>query len=702
MYNSPFLNRSIALMSILAMVLGGAGRAAADVPSMLVESGPESPPQDSPWGASGWTISEFQPDIPNGGRANTIAVHPDDDNIVLVASESGGLFKSKDGGLHWKHIDGLKPYYTNSVVFVPSDPKIIIATTSEDFSVSNQGGIWRSEDEGETWAPVLWQSSGFAGPNTKPKPSPSPPGVTARYSAFEISIAPDTGRIYVASTAGVEVGTVDGKTWIHRNLDAAALPTLSVLALPEAKPGDGNTVLVGSAAGVWRSVDGGKGWGKITPGPGCTTLNQPAFVKGCIMDLHAFGGSPLSKTQAYVVNGDKELHSSTDGGQTWTPIWQTPKFDAGCGGIAFIQAKPSTQQGSLDLYVGDRCGVFKRTVSPLPGTNTYNYDGTWTPLASDHGDTRHIAFAGNNAPLFLATDGGVHKTSEGGQNFKFIGGGKGGYNALQIYQVRGQWIDSLSQYNLYFGTQDNGLFSSTDDGKTWVQCGGCNEGDFFDAAYHAATPEESQITTSPSVNFILSGISFVDGKNYWPNPPGAINNIVATGRPKFVKKNFHVQWVEDAAIFIPSPTGAPVLTPVMSRGLAVTYTLGKHTDAYPLGWQQYALINDTARCGNCTSFDLPRVSYPQKGGPVIYQMLAKTAPNATALEQGALARVLPKLNATDATTDYPAMKISGALGSPPATNFGGFGIPPTMEGWFRVFAVDPADPNHLLAPDIIN
>ncbi len=699
--------KSATLIATLTMALGSLGAAP---PASLSPA----PLQDTPWSASDWTISEFQPKIGAGGRANTIAMDPHDNNTVLVASESGGLFKTTDDGKTWHHIDNLKPYYTNSVTFLEKYPGVAIATTSEDFSASNQGGIWRSEDEGETWSPVRWSSggTGIVGPGASaPKPSPSPPGYTKGYGAFEISVAPDTGRIFVASTAGVEVGTEDGKTWTHRNPGGTSQWEVAVLALPESKPGGGNIVLLGGPKGLWRSVNGGMDWTLVNPGPGCDDL-QHKDIGGCIMDMHALGAQPLAKNQAYAVNVDKELYYTDTAGLTWKQIWQTPSFFGGCGGIALAQARPSRNPlGSLDVYVSDRCDIFKLTASPIPGTNAFSYPtdlSKWKALITDHGngtdhltgDSRGIAFNNDGAPIYVATDGGVHRWSDTEQKFLFVGGGPGGYNALQIYQVRGQWIDDISQNNLYFGTQDNWLHSSSDNGKTWVRCAGCNEGDFFEGAYRIPTTADRQITASPSVNFLMKTTSVGDGFTFWPNPP---DNPGLIGRPKFVRKNFHVQWVVPASCMLPSPTGGVSSVPLLEQGLAVTYSLGKSTTEHPCGWQQYAVINDKA-CGSCGRLDLPRVSYPQKGGPVLYQMLGTgTLDAATGLEVGTLARLLPKPNATDATTDYPAMQIVVTPGNPPTTKpFGGFGRPPTMEAWFRVFAVDPWHPNHMLAPDVIN
>jgi len=132
-----------------------------------------------------WNLSELQPDISYGGRASTIAVNPKSDNNIFVASESGGLFVSHDRGNTWKHIDTLPLYSTNAVAFVPASPDTLVITAGEDFKTSNSGGIWRSSDGGTSWTQVLSRPLG----------------------AWEISIDPDTGRIYVATANGVSIST---------------------------------------------------------------------------------------------------------------------------------------------------------------------------------------------------------------------------------------------------------------------------------------------------------------------------------------------------------------------------------------------------------------------------------------------------------------------------------------------------------------
>src|SRR5947209_4550248 len=118
-----------------------------------------------------WELEEFQPDIPFGERANTIAVNPSDNHIIFVASESGGLFKTTDGGMNWSHVENLVAYYTSAVAYVTSG--ILLATTTDRFSTGNDGGgIWRSSDGGITWSHIA---------------NPPPVGVGWRFKANEIS-----------------------------------------------------------------------------------------------------------------------------------------------------------------------------------------------------------------------------------------------------------------------------------------------------------------------------------------------------------------------------------------------------------------------------------------------------------------------------------------------------------------------------------
>ena len=106
--------------------------------------------------------------------------------------------------------------------------------------------------------------------------------------AHEISITPDSGEIYVAGTYGLLEFADNGSTWILAYpLEEGCNPAVASVVAQS-----GGLILVGGPKGVSRSADGGGHW--VTP-----TVNTPEITDG-----HAFGRSPFSPDQAYVVTGN--------------------------------------------------------------------------------------------------------------------------------------------------------------------------------------------------------------------------------------------------------------------------------------------------------------------------------------------------------------------------------------------------------------
>lgn len=590
-----------------------------------------------------WTVSEFQPDLPTGGRANTITVNPTNNDQLIVASESGGLFRSTDRGVNWKHIDALPEFTTFAVAYVPADPSVVIATVGEDTRVANGGGIWRSTDGGLTWTQMPGASA--------------PAGVTERLSAYDISIAPDNGTIYVGTQYGVSISQDRGATWTHVDVFGTGVRrVLSVLGQT------GNHVLAAGPEGISRSSDGGATWIKTTM----------LFIPGKVFDIHALAGSPFSADQAYVMNQYAQLFYTEDGGNSWTWITPTPVASFGCGGIPFVKAigriqrhipPPSTR--SIDLYVGNRCRVSRLSAPEIPGTGKFDYSGAWTTSAIDHLDTRDLAFTRGKIPqpLLLATDGGLHKTTNGGLNWTFTGGGIHGYNALQINEVRGQWITSapgasVPRYDLYFGTQDNGWSTSSNLGAWSIH----TSGDVFyiENQHRVATAADSKTTFStcgPCDNWVAADPLFT-GNSLWPDPASP-----RTGAPKIVRKSFHVEAADSSAV-------------LFGRGLAVTTNLGST-------WSQYALFPEDWR-------DLPKLSDPGIL-PVLYQSVRTGFDAARDFEINQLVRIDRSPAGSGGSASYPLMN-----------NFGGLGISPVQLLTYQVFAVDPGNAQHLIAPDVVN
>jgi photosystem II stability/assembly factor-like uncharacterized protein len=598
---------------------------------ILIHAGP---PQASVLAAkfvSFWQLSENQPNIPQGGRANTIAIDPANNDRIFVASESGGLFKSTDRGLHWSHVDTLPVYLTQAVAYLPSNPNVLLVTAKADFKSNNGGGLWRSANGGATWsqAPLMI------------------PGFTGRLSAFEISIRPGNETVFVATSQGVFSSSDTGLSWTYSDVFAAGNDhtVFSVLATSSA-------LLAGGPGGVRR-------WDTSTAAPRWITTS----AVGSVGDIHAFGRSPLSASHAYMVDATSALFRTEDGGVTWTPIASAPpRGDRPCGGISFVRTIQRTTLFTrvLFLYVGNRCDLHQLAAPVnLAGTSA-NYSGTWHAAWLDHGDTRDLAFAGNQ-PFLLGTDGGLHNTADGGSTWHFTGGGRDGYNALQVTEVKGQSVGSTFTTDLYFGTQDNNLWSSNIWGNIYNLYGA--EGFFIEAERRAVFDADAKIAfvACGGCQNKLSGRHFTNTVP-WNNAPGA------AGSPAIIRNSTYVQAVS--------------VTKGLQPGLALTEDSGAT-------WRQFAVFPHAGR-------DIPKLGRSGEGDPfltsIVYQAFRSNLPAPEFGEVNRLLRIHKRLfSTTDGTVFFPAMN-----------GFGGLGINPTMFAWYQIYGIDRGNAFHVIAPDVVN
>ena len=177
--------------------------------------------------------SEHEPDYysastswnPGVGRITAFCIHPENENIIFVGAESGGIWRSLDGGASWKSLtDNFSNLAVESIVMQPGNSNVL-------YFGSTQGRIYKSVDAGDTW--VLWGTAG-----------------TSRIRRLLIN--PENLSIMFACSqnAGVYRSTDEGKTWAKVSTDSYAYDIAF-------KPGDLNTIY---ATGYYfqKSTDGGK------------------------------------------------------------------------------------------------------------------------------------------------------------------------------------------------------------------------------------------------------------------------------------------------------------------------------------------------------------------------------------------------------------------------------------------------------------
>lgn len=86
------------------------------------------------------------------GRLECVWVKPGNRDIIVAGSNSGGLYKTTDGGMNWHCVtNGLPAMGFNRIVFDPINNQLIAASNMNDLAYGYGVGLILSNDEGETW-----------------------------------------------------------------------------------------------------------------------------------------------------------------------------------------------------------------------------------------------------------------------------------------------------------------------------------------------------------------------------------------------------------------------------------------------------------------------------------------------------------------------------------------------------------------------
>ena len=350
------------------------------------------------------------------------------------------------------------------------------------YIATNDGGIWKSADGGQNWAP-----------KTDSQPSLSM-GAVALDPADSTIIYGGTGNLYnngFFKAVGIYKSTDGGDTWV--TLDPKQIFTTPISAPflpPDVQAPRGvlhiaaplaNTVLVATTAGLFRSVDGGQNFGKNAP----TFDDGNPVLDGFITDLHV---DTADASSVYAAAAAAGIFKSTNGGATFpTNLFTDPPFTAGgFGNISFGQ---STLPDGKTLYasVTVETGLFAQTYFGL-FTST-DSGSTWSKVASNI--TSVMAPPGSQSQIGYDHTLGVDPqdpkrvylgfqelqlSTDGGQTFAGTAVTRGkvhwDHHAL-VFSPKSHWGASPNPPTaLYVGT-DGGISVSPDGGSNWTNL---NEG----------------------------------------------------------------------------------------------------------------------------------------------------------------------------------------------------------------------------------
>lgn len=393
------------------------------------------------------------------GRINSIAVSPSNSRTVLAGSATGGIWRSSDQGETFAPVsDDQVDLAVGSIAFSKSNPSIVYAGMG-DTNVGYLGsGVLKSTDDGRTWKRVSNNSL------------PSPGTI----SKLEVDPA-DSNRVYVAqyarlagekvTSSGLYLSTDGGVNWSRTQAGAPR-----DLAIDPANP---RTVYLCLSRiekdtdppfGLYRSTDRGSTWTNIFTAQYDVKIARDIRIAVTAADpqtIYVY----LGGTESFGFEARVKL--STDGGATWIDRTASGFDLAQFGYNTFINADPTDARtiylGSRDLYKSTDAGISWRNLTRnyTPSDEPFGYTPT---ISRTHPDQHSLAFArGNSNQFYIGNDGGISKTTDGGETFQSLNG------TLTLTQFTSIALHPTDASITYGGSQDNGTQRRFPGSSQWYE-----------------------------------------------------------------------------------------------------------------------------------------------------------------------------------------------------------------------------------------
>lgn len=370
------------------------------------------------------------------GRIADIAIDQNNPSTWYTAVGSGGVWKTTNAGTTWTPIFDDQPVYSiGDVTIAPSNSNIIWVGTGENNGgrhISFGDGVYKSVDGGQTWKNM---------------------GLSKSEHVSDIIIHPTNPDIVWVSA--------QGPLWSG-----------------------------GGERGLYKTTDGGETWKQVlTPADKWTGVTSLLIDPRNPEKLYAATWARQRSIGAYVgTNEGAGIHTSNDGGETWTELKTgLPEGNMGKIGMAISPMNPDVIYATIET--DNRGGGFYRSADQGAswtkmsdevggGTGPHYYqeifadqhqfdrvyiasnyskvsdDGgkTWTPINTKrkHVDDHAMAFHPTDPDFVLmGSDGGIYMSHDRMANWRFMAN----LPLTQFYKVAPD--DSTPFYKIYAGAQDN-------------------------------------------------------------------------------------------------------------------------------------------------------------------------------------------------------------------------------------------------------
>jgi len=604
-------------------------------------------------------LYQVKPDIPNGGRAVAVSVDPDNDNNIIVASETGGLFRSRNHGFNWEQVSGNTTFTFNDVLFLKAsyrNKKIVLAAAKADTHAPNGGGVYKSIDGGSSWVKIdiPFIDTKIAKANN--------------LDAYCLCLEEHGSRVWVGTSCGLAWSDDNGLNWTVVPQDnfvyAVTVPSKDHIIYSS-----GNAIIV--------SDDGGKEWHSSGTG-------IPNFPRNHSQSQIAV--SPVSdKTIFWIILFSDEnrighvgVFASLDNGFTWTEKFFDEALDQNKDPFISITNSFQVDDSSpgYDLYLGDGSETlhkleFVENIKPVRSTTTkLTTHSVGTGISVDFTE---MGFSNDKkTPLILVGDHGILLTTDKGLNWVLSGGNRG-YNALQIYEVTGQLHEDGQGADIYFSTQDNYFYASPDNGATWPFVPPCCEGydmniprDYYDDqvtkfVFRKGSPYRSIITAK-----YFQKLSSFPGFLFPDCPDAPSSQGIALTSPKYIYNGIYIQKIK------PQSQWGTSFSKTINTGLTWVQRFN-YEETTPEGATMIKLSGDKIN---------PVLFIP------VYPLIQSIA-----FPSQEYSLTLKRIQGISASGEPIISDVSG---------FGSLGRLHTLNHISYPFAVNPKNPQELIVPDVYN
>jgi hypothetical protein len=249
-----------------------------------------------------------------------LAISPDflRDRTLVVACSSGGLYRSLDGGAHWRPLESTGDFDFIQVLMSPDfgrDQSLAALTSS--------GQVWRSADGGDTWGTTPSRELGVS---------------ILAWRGSHLAAGSQDGRIVVSENA---LSGWQEFAWLAPGTEISAI-------LPPTGQGTDRNWYIGT-----------EGTGLIRLGPG-----GQALPEGALSGMHVTDLASTTKDGALVVfatTWDEAVFRSMDGGLSWQKFDSGLKQDIQADQYGEAHFSKLVIANDSTVIAGGFCGVFIST-----------------------------------------------------------------------------------------------------------------------------------------------------------------------------------------------------------------------------------------------------------------------------------------------------------------------------------------------------